>query len=244
MSFMKLTDEAFRLKLNYDAEKPAALDRLVAARRDTAAFQILVQSDKQYSLNVSQREWYSSKGRLHRTHERLRVAVTAPFPVKVQLEGFHTDDDCIDKTDIILNQGVLESRANMPSAVWAEVQVPADAEPGDYTVTVNFYSALYGEDETLVQSETVPLHVASYVLPESKDWKFYLDLWQHTSNIARKHDVPLWSEEHFKVLKPYAESLAALGQKSITICASEIPWHGQGCIQDHEFRGNMFEFSP
>ena len=242
-SFMKLTNEAFRLKLNYAAEQPAPLSCLVSARRDTAAFQLIVQSDKQYSLNVGRSEWFSAKGRLHGPHDRLRVSVDAPFPVKLNIEEFITDDDCIEKTDIILNQDVRESRANVPSAVWAEVQVPEDAVPGDYTVTVKLYSALYGQDETVVDTQTVPLHVSSYVLPDYKDWKFYLDLWQHTSNIARKHDVLLWSDEHFEVLKSYAQSLAALGQKSITVCACEIPWHGQSCYEDHEFKGNLFEYS-
>lgn len=242
-SFMKLTNEAFRLKLNYAGEQPAPLSSLVAARRDTAAFQLIVQSDKQYSLNVGRSEWFSAKGRLHGPHDRLRVSAEAPFPVKLSIEEFITDDDCIEKTDIILNQDVRESRANVPSAVWAEVQIPADAAPGDYTVTVSLYSALYGQDETVVDTQTIPLHVSSYVLPDYKDWKFYLDLWQHTSNIARKHDVLLWSDEHFEVLKSYAQSLAALGQKSITVCASEIPWHGQSCYEDHQFKGNLFEYS-
>ena len=44
-SFMKITDEAFRLKLNYGGDAPAPLTKLVSARRDTAAFQIIVQSD-------------------------------------------------------------------------------------------------------------------------------------------------------------------------------------------------------
>lgn len=242
-SFMKLTDEAFRLKLNYTGEQPAPLQKLVSARQDTAAFQVIVQSDKQYSVNIGQVEWFSAKLGKVGPHDRLRVAVDAPFPVKLHLEDFLTDDDGTEKADILLNQGVRESCANIPTAVWAEVLVPVDADPGDYSVTVSLYSSLYGQDETVVQIQTIPLHVAKHILPPSKDWKFYLDLWQHTSNIARKHDVQLWSDEHFEVLKSYAASLAALGQKSITICACEIPWHGQDCHLDREFKGNLFEYS-
>lgn len=242
-AYMKVTDEAYRLKLNWAAEEPAGLSGLVAARRDTAAFQLILQSDLQYSVNVGRGEWISAKGRHFGPHERLRVAVSAPFEVKLQLEDLLTDDDEVLKADVLLNQSVREERANVPSAVWAEVRVPEDAQPGEYTVKVTLYSAMYGQDETVVATKEIPLRVAEYVMPEAKDWKFYLDLWQHTSNIARKHDVPLWSDEHFEVLKSYAQSLAALGQKSITVCASEIPWDGQSCYVELTYKGNVFEYS-
>ncbi|MGI6260431.1 MAG: glycoside hydrolase domain-containing protein [Acutalibacteraceae bacterium] len=241
--FLKVTNEAFRLKLNFDTEIPPDLQRLTAARRDHAAFQLILQSDLQYSVNTGHSDWFSSKGRLAGPHERLRVAVEAPFPVKMNPEEFVTDDDGVEKADILLEQDVRESRANVPSAVWIELEIPEDAIPGDYPVTVHLYSSRYFEDETPVQSKTVMLTVASTVLPAPQDWKFYLDLWQHSSNIARKHDVPLWSEAHFSVLKQYAASLAALGQKSITVIASEIPWNGQSCQEDHEYKGNLFEYS-
>jgi methylmalonyl-CoA mutase cobalamin-binding subunit len=38
--------------------------------------------------------------------------------------------------------------------------------------------------------------------------------------------VPLWGDEHFRLLKEMAESLAAIGQKAITVIAGEIPWKG------------------
>ena len=242
-AFMKVTDEAYRLKLNWAAEEPAALSGLVAARRDTAAFQLILQSDLQYSVNVGRGEWVSAKGRHFGPHERLRVAVEAPFEVKLQLEGLLTDDDEVLKADILLNQNVREERANVPSAVWVEVRVPENAKPGVYTVKAKLMSALYGQDESVVAEVEIPLTVDSYVLPKAQDWKFYLDLWQHTSNIARKHDVILWSDEHFEVLKSYAESLAALGQKSITVCATETPWDGQSCEAEITYKGNVYEYS-
>lgn len=242
-AFMKITDEAFRLKLNFDSEHPVPLQQLTSARRDRAAFQIILQSDLQYSVNVGVSDWFSAKGRLAGPHERLRISVEAPFPVELHPEGFLTDDDGIQKADILLGQSVLESRANIPSAVWAELDIPEDAAPGEYAVTVRLYSSRYAQDEVLVQSETVLLSVADFVLPAPQDWKFRLDLWQHSSNIARKHDVPLWSDGHFAVLAQYAASLAALGQKSITIVASEIPWRGQDCYKERDFTGNLFEYS-
>lgn len=248
VTMTKLTDESYRLELNYKNNEPAPLGKLVAARNDKAAFQLLLQSDIHYSVSVTRGEWFSDfakifVGKNTAKHERIRVAVESPFETTLNHVGFMADDDETKKADIILNQNVIEQYANMPSAVWIEVNVPKDAVPGDYEVKVNVYVSAYGEDEKVVATHTVPLKVYAYQLADSKDWGFCLDLWQHNCNIARKYDVLMWSEEHFAVIKEYAKSLADLGQKSITICASEIPWGGQGCYKDSIYRGNLFEYS-
>ena len=52
------------------------------------------------------------------------------------------------------------------------------------------------------------LNVLDQVLPSADKWKFDLDFWQHPAAIARVHNVPLWSEEHFKYMRPYYTMLA------------------------------------
>lgn len=249
MPWMKAAHEAYKLKLHYGADAPIAPSRLISARRDSAAFQLIVCAEQIYSVNIGTGDWYSSRGgrrpgnETSGHHQRLRVAVEAPFACEVRLVDMHTDDDGAMKADALLAQEVRESDANAPSAVWVEIQVPEDAAPGDYTVTAHLYAARYNEDEQCIASITLPLHVYPYVLPAPRDWSFYLDLWQHNANIARKHDVPLWSDAHFAVLEKYVASLAALGQKAITVCASEIPWSGQSCFLNQEHGGNLFEYS-
>lgn len=249
MTTMQIANEAYKLKQQYGADAPVAPSRLIAARRDSVAFQVIVNADSIYSVNVARGDWYSSRGgrrpgnETGGPHQRLRVAVDAPFAAEVRLVDMHTDDDGNKKADALLTQTVRESDANNPSAVWVELQIPEDATPGDYTVTARLFAAHYNEDETLVQTVTLPLRVYPFVLPAPRDWSFYLDLWQHNSNLARKHDVPLWSDEHFAVMEKYVASLANLGQKAITVCASQIPWSGQSCFLNQEFGGNLFEYS-
>lgn len=238
-----VTNEAYRIRMDRKDVSVPALTGLVAARNDTAAFQVVVQSDHQYSVTAGRNEWFSTKSRLRGTHERIRVAVKAPFEAKVYLEGLMTDQDDVEKADVLLTQDVLESRANLPSALWVDLSVPADAEAGEYTVTVTVYRSFYGQDETVVMTQEIPLTVSKYCLADPKDWKFYLNLWQHLSSVARHHDVKLWSDEHFAVLKEYVASIAALGQKSVTLCAGEIPWGGQSCSADREHGGNLYEYS-
>lgn len=241
---MLITHEAFKLKLLYGAPTPEEVEQLFAARRDTAAFQIIVNCDMQYSLTAGTHDWYTSRNHMFKSKlNRVRVAIDSPFPVKTNIEEFMTDDDGVKKTDLLLNQETRESDAFVPTAVWVETIVPEDAKAGDYTIKVKLYSADYNSDETLVAEESLPLKVFDYTLPHHKDIKFHLDLWQHNSNIARKHDVALWSDEHFDVIQKYVDSLAALGQKSITVCASEIPWCGQESCVNNRFMGNLYEYS-
>ena len=241
---MHLTHEAFKLKLEYGADAPERVEGLCAARRDSAAFQVIVNSDRQYSLTAGGHDWYTSMNHMFMTElDRIRIAVDSPFPYQTHIEEFVTDDDGIKKADILLNQETRESGAKIPTAMWVEIKIPEDAPIGDYTVTIKLYAADYNSDEKLICEESLPLRVFGYTLPAPKDMKFHLDLWQHHSNVARKHDVPLWSDAHFAVIQKYVNSLAALGQNSITVCVSEIPWGGQNSCVNNRFMGNLCEYS-
>ncbi|MBQ9544129.1 MAG: DUF4091 domain-containing protein [Clostridia bacterium] len=243
LTLAAVTNEAYRVRLDNSGDPIPPLAGLTAARRDSAAFQIVLQSDFQYSVSVRPVEWFSRKAGVRGHHERIRVAVDSPFETQLDLEGFMTDQDDVKKADVLLKQDVVESPANLPTGVWVETKIPADAEPGEYPVTVSVYISRYGEDEKKVFSYTVPLKIYPFVLPEPENRKLYVNLWQHLSSVARHHDVALWSDSHFAVLEKYVAAISALGQKSVTLCAGQIPWGGQGCTTDRENPGNLFEYS-
>lgn len=243
ISLVKITNEAYRVRWDLTNDPIPAVGRLVAAKNDSAAFQIVLQSDCQYSVAVRPVEWFSYKTALRGPHQRIRVEVTSCFEKELCLEGMMTDQDDAKKADVLLTQDVLECPANFPTGVWAEIKIPKDALAGEYLVKVRVFSSFYGEDEELVFCDEIPLTVSDYVLPEPKARLLYLNLWQHLSSIARYHDTPLWSDEHFAVIEEYVKALAALGQKSVTLCAGEIPWGGQGCAVDREHNSNLFEYS-
>ncbi|MBO5204043.1 MAG: DUF4091 domain-containing protein [Clostridia bacterium] len=245
MSKLLVANEAYKLTLNYGVAEPKAPTYLVAGKNDSAAFQLILSSENPYSVSIDTSEWFSSNAipQYRRPHERLRVAVESPFATELHLEEFVKDDNGVEKADVLLNSSVRDSAPNVPSAVWVETHIPADASAGDYKIKVRVYSSLYAEDETLVSETELTLTVYDVVIPDYKSWSFYLDLWQHVSNVARHYDVPLFSDEHFAILEKVAKSLANLGQKSITVCVSEIPWSGQFCFDQIVHGGNMFEYS-
>lgn len=105
--------------------------------------------------------------------------------------------------------------------LWLTVQVPQDAEPGTYKGYVELVcNGKKNKYEYFV-------NVSNYQLPAPKDWTFHLDLWQNPYAVARVHNVELWSEEHFDVLRPYMLKLASAGQKAITATLIDRPWDGQ-----------------
>ena len=105
--------------------------------------------------------------------------------------------------------------------LWLTVQVPQDAEVGTYKGYVEL--VCNGKKNKYEYFVNVP----NYQLPAPKDWTFHLDLWQNPYAVARVHNVELWSEEHFDVLRPYMLKLASAGQKAITATLIDRPWDGQ-----------------
>lgn len=113
----------------------------------------------------------------------------------------------------------LVAGANQP--IWLTVDVPATAAPGNYSGTLTVRTDV-GALEFLIA-----LDVLTATLPAPKDWHFHLDLWQQPEAVARYHRVPLWSPEHFALLKPLMQRLADAGQKTITCSLFNEPWGGQ-----------------
>ena len=114
----------------------------------------------------------------------------------------------------------IEARTSQP--IWMNVSVPSNTKPGTYkgTITVS------GKDFKPLTLK-VEIAVLNRTLPDPKDWKFHLDLWQNPYAVARYYKVPLWSKEHFDAMLPIMKMLANAGQKVITTTIMYKPWNGQ-----------------
>lgn len=107
--------------------------------------------------------------------------------------------------------------ANSVQPIWLSLRVPADVPAGKYTGSI-FINA--GKSHKL----KITLNVLDHLLPPPGEWKYDLDLWQYPAPIARIHDVPLWSDEHYNLMRPYLTTLSNAGQKVITANIIEQPW--------------------
>lgn len=122
-----------------------------------------------------------------------------------------------DPVDIIENIPVYK---NTVQPVWLTISVPEKAEAGIYKGKINVIA-----DKKYTFGVTID--ISDHVLPSPEEWKYDLDLWQHPAAIARVHNVALWSDEHFRVMRPYYIMLANAGQKVITASIVDEPWGHQ-----------------
>lgn len=106
--------------------------------------------------------------------------------------------------------------------IWITFDIPRDVTPGVYKGSVSVQNG-QNSPYTLYYS----IRVLDRTLPEYVDRKFHLDLWQNPFAVARIAKVPLWSKEHFDVMRPLMERLAKAGQGGITTSITHKPWNGQ-----------------
>lgn len=130
--------------------------------------------------------------------------------------------DSLMVADMVDLEALADVEAGNCQQVWVTVDVPADAVPGIYEGSL----MLKGKGMAAMKLP-VSLEVTDRVLPEPKDWKFHLDLWQNPYSVARVEGVELWSEEHFEKMRPVMQMLADAGQKVITATILDRPWNSQ-----------------
>lgn len=145
--------------------------------------------------------------------------------------------------DPLLPQESIQVPAGRPQAVWLSFRLPRGATPGRYRLPIRLYRARDWQDERLVGQAEVLLEAVPLTLPDPHDFRHYLDLWQHPTGLARGHGVPLWSEAHWRLVEAYGRELARLGQKAITVIASDSPWAGQGCRNDLDYPSALHEYN-
>ena len=140
---------------------------------------------------------------------------------QVNLEGriIHPEalvGDCLDTAEKV------DMPQNGYRPFWFTMDVPADAKPGEYKGTVTAIAQGGRKIEFSLSVE-----VQNRTLPSAKDWKYFLDLWQHPLAVARYHGVKPWSKDHYEMLKPLLKELASIGQRTITTTLTDHPWNHQ-----------------
>lgn len=128
--------------------------------------------------------------------------------------------------------GRFDLPGNSVRPLWLTLEIPAGADPGEYTGTIVVQS------QTEKVSLTVSVNVQAMDLPTPKDWSYRLDLWQNPWVVAEYYHVKPWSDEHKLLLKKHLQLYADAGGKYITTYAVHSPW------SDNSYRleGGMIEW--
>ncbi len=115
----------------------------------------------------------------------------------------------------IIDQIPME--ANTVRPLWLTIQIPADVLEGSYigNITINAKKKFRLK---------IKLNVLNHLLPPPSEWTYDFDIWQYAAPIARMHNVELWSDKHFEIMRPYFTKLASSGQKVISANIIEQPW--------------------
>ena len=94
--------------------------------------------------------------------------------------------------------GKVRAVAHSPRALWIDLTVPDDCAAGDHTVTVTLTNA--GGEE---RSADFTFDVIPAALPKQE--LIYTE-WFHCDCLANYYRVPVWSDEHFRIIGNFART--------------------------------------
>ena len=103
-----------------------------------------------------------------------------------------------------------EYGSKAPGIHFATITAAPDAKPGEYRM---------GQ---------LVVTVVDRVLPPPREWKYFLDLWQHPWAVARVNGVKPFSDAHYAAMEPLWRMLADAGQKALTVTLVDQPGNHQG----------------
>jgi len=204
------------------------------------AFQIALTSKEDVLLSLGTYNHIGYKGLKKRI--RIDFEKRENTDLKGYFLGYVRDDSLEDLiADPILKERYLYSEIDKPNFIWVEGKVDKEYNKDTLDIIINLFSQEGYDTEIKKETITLNVDVVDRVLPELKRSDFHLDLWQHLSSWARMYQVEFWSDDHFKIIENYTKELASLGEKVITVVASDFSWEGQGCFQIKENASNLFE---
>ncbi|MFH1022286.1 MAG: glycoside hydrolase domain-containing protein [Planctomycetota bacterium] len=96
--------------------------------------------------------------------------------------------------------------------VWVTVRVPKDAPPGNYTGTLTVSAT--GVSETKIP---IDLEVIEWTIPNPADFRTWVSIYQSPESEAIQYNVPMWSEEHWKLMERDFQLMGELGNRFLCI---------------------------
>lgn len=247
MLFTAIVDEGYKTwQCERKTSKPEFENKDITchcAGNDIACAQILLFNDDPMTLSLNDDPAFYEGGFEEVIRIKAESDVFGADDISFFMTGLMEDDDRNLRSDPLWHRRYFHADGKHTQAVFITVAIPRDAPAGYHKILIKIYSHDSFDDEILLQTLSFTIKVYAWVLPDPSEWEFHLDLWQHNSNIARKHEVKLWSDEHFAIIEEYVSTLAALGQKAITVIASQIPWNGQFSYMMQSNVSDLFEYS-
>ncbi|MDW8080145.1 MAG: DUF4091 domain-containing protein [Thermoguttaceae bacterium] len=126
-------------------------------------------------------------------------------------EGIRICQAPCDVPDPLLADRVMDLPPERTQPIWLTVRVPAEAAAGKYQGEIRLVA------DNWQASVPVVLEVFDFVLPS--DRHLWMTNWFNLNNIARAHNVDMWSEAFWEILARYARNMAEHRQNVVL-----VPW--------------------
>ena len=211
-------------------------------KEEDFAFQILIKGDSPFFCTLEKSNDIHWMG----LNERIRIDIDGlPKEYKMfnmNFLGYVLNDDNSIVADPILNNKSLYVEDGY-QGIWVSGKVNKEFLDEEINLKVKFYYTKEYEKEKLIKEENIKIKVIDYVVKPISEGEFYLDLWQHLSNLARTYEVEYFSDKHFEIIDNYIKELSTLGQKVINLIISDYPWAGQRCYEVEENPSNLYEYN-
>lgn len=182
---MKIVSSLDKVRLGDDVSN-LGVAKLTALKGESVNFQVYVKVDLRSTLPVRVESELSDFATLYQVKDTI-----------IDFIWFNDDDVITDKPGIVpdiliplCDQNGFYSASKYGSCMWVNVKVPKDFKAGEYDFKVYF-----GED-----SASVKIEVLDEVLEENT---LKYTQWFHPDCIASYHNVPMYSEEHWKLIENY-----------------------------------------
>jgi len=96
--------------------------------------------------------------------------------------------------------------------IWLSLRIPPQTPPGRYSGSVTISAA--GARATVLP---VTAEVVGWRVPDARHFQTFMGLEQSPYGVARQYQVPLWSEEHFRLLEGSFRQLARTGNDMVFV---------------------------
>ncbi len=206
------------LTMIYDAEDLRDLPRLevlrlAGPRNGFCSGQVLATGRDASRLSFNMGPLTSKAGTIPRDRVRIRYAGKPAVEAEVNSTNKYTDPrgegarySNFPYYDVLYEAPPADATI-LP--VWLTVEVPGDAEPGEYVGTL-----AVGATEVPVR-----LVVGAWRCPDPRDWIAHAGVLESPETLAMYYGVPLWSEEHWALVAKAFRFMGSLGCRDLFLTA-------------------------
>lgn len=215
-----------------DPNEPLRPVRIISTLNGTFSGKVVIGSTNSIrELSVTMSDLKSTKGGRNIPATAVRIRYPAPYGTESGSTGRYPA--LVNRFDALLEKVPAEipvrvkkagrgTRAVVPGEpshvsgavqpIWLTVKIPVDVVTGEYkgTLIIN----MKGAKPVKIPVE---LKVCGFRLPEPHKYRTWAGFIQSPETLSLKYKVPLWSEEHWKLVEKSIQILGDVGDKTVYI---------------------------